>query len=106
MKGVARVGALLSLLISSGALAQWDGVNSGRISGIDVTEGQNYGFRVYLDGTPMCGTSEAWAYMNADWNNYEAAAALLTSAYLSGRSVIVYTTRNGSACEIGYVSFR
>ena len=84
----------------------WDGVKTGRITGIDTTDGANFGFRVYSDGTPMCGTSEGWAYMNSAWDNYQATAALLTSAYTSGKQVTIFTVRQGVNCEIHYVAFR
>lgn len=97
--------AVLMILCSTPSVA-WDGVKSGKISGLDVTQAQNYGFRVYMDGTPMCGTTESWAYINKDWDNYQAMVSLLTSAYLSGKTVAIYTNKVGSYCEIGYASFR
>lgn len=95
----------LMLMCSAPSIA-WDGVKSGKISGLDVTTAQNYAFRVYMDGTPMCGTTETWAYINKSWDNYEAMVSLLTSAYLSGKTVVVHTTRVGTYCEIGHVYFR
>lgn len=85
----------------------WDGIKSGKVSGIDVaTEGQNFGFRVYLDGTPMCGTTEAWAFVNKDANNYDAIVSVITSAYLAGKSVTLFTNQAGAYCQIGYVTLR
>lgn len=85
----------------------WDGVTSGKITGVDVvTDGQNYGFRIYMDGKPMCGTSAGWAYVNRVEDNYNAMVSLLTSAYLSDRLVTIYADKNGPYCAIGYAAFR
>ena len=94
-----------AFMLSSPANA-WDGIKAGKVSGLDVTDGQNFGFRIYMDGTPMCGTTEAWAYANRNWDNYDALVSLLTSAYLTGKQVVVHTTKNGPYCEIHYVAFR
>lgn len=91
--------AYLAIAALPHAAYAWDGAKSGKITGLDVTDGQNYGFRVYLDGSPMCGTSEGWAYMNRDWDNYDAMAALLTSAYLGGKDVTIYTTKVGRTAK-------
>ena len=102
---IAIVG-LLSMFFMAGSANAWDGIKPGKITGIDVTNAQNFGFRIYMDGTPMCGTTEAWAYLNKDWDNYDAMVSLLTSAYLSGKNVVVHTTKSGVYCQIGYVAFR
>lgn len=89
--------------ISAPVLA-WDGAKTGKITGLDaVADGQNYGFRVYIDGSAMCGTSENWAFINANASNYNAVVSLLTTAYLSNKTVIIYTNKNDIYCEIGYV---
>lgn len=98
--------ASLIALVSTPAMA-WDGVTTGKIGGVDVvTDGQNYGYRIYMDGKPMCGTSEAWAYVNRSDNNYDAMVSLLTASYLNGKIVTVYTNKNGPYCAIGYALFR
>jgi hypothetical protein len=97
--------AMTALLWAAPSTA-WDGIKNGKITGVDVTNAQNFGFRIYMDGTPMCGTTEGWAYVNKDWDNYDALVSLLTSAYLAGKTVIVHTTKVGSYCEIGYAAFR
>ena len=101
-----QVSTVALMLACSGPSIAWDGVKSGKISGLDVTNAQNYGFRVYMDGTPMCGTTENWAYINKSWDNYEAMVSLIASAYLSGKTVVVHTNRVGPYCEIGHVLFR
>lgn len=91
------------IFISAPVLA-WDGGKTGKITGLDaVADGQNYGFRVYVDGSSMCGTSENWAFINANASNYNAVVSLLTTAYLSNKTVEIYTNKNGIYCEIGYV---
>lgn len=102
---ICRAIVTLLLLCSAPAFA-WDGVKGGKITGLDVTNAQNFGFRVYMDGTPMCGTTESWAYINKDWDNYQAMVSLLTSAYLAGKTVTIYTNKVGQNCEIGYVAMR
>ena len=94
-----------ALSCASPALA-WDGIKTGKITGIDVTGGQNFGFRVYLDGTPMCGTTEVWAFANKDFDNYDALVSVITSAYLAGKTVTVLTNQDGVYCRIGYVMLR
>lgn len=98
--------ALTALFCHAPSAYAWDGAKTGKITAIDIAEGQNFGFRIYMDGNPMCGTTDAFAYMNRDWDNYDAMAALLTSAYFSGKSVLVYTTKVGTNCKIGYVTVR
>lgn len=100
-----RIFSILCLIYSTPSFA-WDGVKGGKITGLDVTNAQNFGFRVYMDGTPMCGTAEGWAYINKDWDNYQAMVSLITSAYLSGKNVTIYTNKVGQYCEIGYLAMR
>jgi hypothetical protein len=106
--GIARITILAaSCMLTSSLQAQgWAGQKTGKITGIDLTEGENFGFRLYMDGTSMCGTTEVWAFMNKSWDNYQATAALLTSAYLTQKNVTVLTYRDGNYCRIGYVQFR
>lgn len=87
----------------------WDGTQNGRIIGVDVvTDASNFGFRVYTnDQQPACGSgSPNWSYINKSATNYDALVAILTSHYLNGKSVLIYNTRVGSYCEIGYVVSR
>lgn len=95
--------AVMLMCASSQAYA-WDGMKSGKLTRVDVvTNGDNFGFRVYQDGSPMCGTSESWGFVNKGDSNYDAMVALLMSAYMNGKSVTVLSTKEGSYCHIGYV---
>jgi hypothetical protein len=102
----ALIGAYVLAFGGQASAQTWDGVKTGKITGIDTTDGVNFAFRVYMDGTPMCGSSAGWAYMNSSWDNYQATAGLLTTAYISGKQVTIYTVRQGTYCEIHYVAFR
>jgi hypothetical protein len=97
--------ALMLSAWSTTSLA-WDGVKTGKISAIEVANAQNYAFRVWLDGSSMCGTSHGWGYVNKDFDNYEAMVSTLTSVYLAGKSVTLFTTKTGEFCQIGYVIVR
>ncbi len=94
------------LMLLSGKAFAWDGVKYGKITGVDVTDAENFAVRVYLDGTPVCGTTESWGYVNKGHSNYEAMVAIINSAFLSGRQVTIYTNRTGNYCEIGYLAVR
>jgi hypothetical protein len=97
--------AIILLGVAMPATAQSsDGVRSGKITAIHLTDGDNYAFRIYLDGTSFCGTAANWAYMNTDWSNYQATAAILTSAWLAGKNVTIYTAKVGDFCKIAYVT--
>lgn len=93
---------------ASGHAQGWDGAKLGKITGLDVsTDGGNYGVRVFMDGAPMCGSGTVeWAYINKSADNYEVVVSLLASAYLSNKTVAIYTTARGQYCEIGYALFR
>lgn len=94
--------------ISTPALA-WDGAVSGTAVQIDLEpSGTNYGFRVYLEGvSTICTGGPDWAYINSTAANYQPVASALMLAYSSNKTVIIYSTRrNGSYCEIGYVTLR
>lgn len=104
-----RVAAILliaaSISLPSASTLAWDGIKTAKLTGVHVVaDGQNYGFRIYLDGSPLCGTDATWAYLNKDADNYDAMVSLLTSAYFSGKSVTVYTDKVGSYCRVGYVA--
>lgn len=104
-KILTTVFASMIALASTPAMA-WDGVTTGKIGAIEVvTDGQNFGFRVYTDGKPMCGTAMTWAYINRNENNYDAMVSLLTASYLSGKTVILYTNAVGSFCALGHAAF-
>lgn len=102
-----RAAFAVALAIWSVPSPAWDGVKTGKITGIDVvSDAGNFGFRVYMDGTPMCGTSEVWAFANKNVTNYDALVATVTSAYLAGKNITVLSNKAGIYCEIGYVQLR
>lgn len=69
------------LLLSTNALAAWDGTVSGKISSINVTGGENYGFRVSLANSPkLCGNNHTWAYLNESDSNYKTYISVLLAA--------------------------
>lgn len=99
---------LLFILASAAEANPWHGSVYGKISVIEVTSGNNYGFRVVLEGTPkLCGNNHAWAYLNESDSNYQVFVSVLTAAKAAGQSVILYTTRQDNSaegyCHIGYI---
>jgi len=100
----------LPIFISIKAQA-WDGSVSGKISIVDVTGGQNYGFRVSLKNSPkLCGNSYSWAYINQSDSNYQTYVSVLLAAKAMQSTVTIYTTRKGGEangyCKMGYISMR
>jgi len=99
--------AMAAGCVASPASAQtaWDGVVTGRVSQIDATDGNNLGFRVYLDGAPACGTgTPGWAYLNQSFDNYQVVAALVMTAWTTNRRVTLFSIRDTNGwCRIGYV---
>lgn len=90
-----------ALICASSPAYAWD--SSGKITSIHVvTNGDNFGFRVYQDGPPMCGTNEHWGFVNKGDSNYDAMVAFLMSAYMNGKSVTLLTTQEGQYCHISY----
>lgn len=99
---------VLFIAFYSFATAAWDGMITGKIQNIDVTGGQNYGFRISLVNTPpLCGSGHAWAYLNDTDSNYETFVSVLLAAKLSDRSVTIYTNKEtisgNNYCKIGYI---
>lgn len=104
-----KILALLVLtLLSTSALAAWDGTTTGTIDRIEVTGGENYGFRVLLTGNPkLCGNDHHWAYLNESDSNYETYVSVLLSAKVSGTEVQLLTHKESNSgnefCHIGYI---
>lgn len=100
---------IICILFSVKAFS-WDGHVSGKIYNIDVTGGENYGFRLSLDGgtKSLCGNNHKWAYLNESASNYQTYVAVLLAAKMADKTVILYTNQKGGNgyCEIGYVSVR
>ena len=100
-----------AMFLSSTASANWDGVTNGKINGIDVTTGQNYGFRVSLVGAPkLCGSNHGWAYLNQNDSNYQTYVAVLLAAKMADKAVTIFANRESTSgsnyCKIGYVALR
>lgn len=78
---------------------------SGKITSIHVVKnGENFGYRVYIENKPACGAdSPTWAYINKSASNYEAIIATLTTLHISNRSVTLLTTKVNGYCEINYL---
>ena len=98
------------LLFATGA-SSWDGSVTGKIVRLDVTGGNNYGFRVRLEGAPaLCGNQHSWAYVNESDSNYKVYVSALMAAYTTGKKVSLYTNREGRSgnkyCHIGYIMVR
>ncbi|WP_054113230.1 hypothetical protein [Marinagarivorans algicola] len=87
----------------------WDGAVTGKVSKVDVTSAENYGFRIVLEGEPaLCGNSIKWAYLNSSASNYQTYVSMLLAAKMAQSTVTIYTHQTGSSkyCSIGYISVR
>ena len=104
MKNILSI-AIMALIPS--LAFSWDGVNSGKINTIEVTAGENFGFRISLvGGAALCGTEHRWAYINQSASNYQTYVAVLLAAKMAEKSVSVFTVKRGANgyCEIGHIS--
>jgi len=104
-----RTVVTLSLLSGSGIALAWDGVIQGVPTQIDVTDGADLGFRVYVaaptGGSGWCSLSYNWAYLNSTDSNYSAYVAAVLMAKATGSSVLIYQTRDANGfCHIGYLA--
>jgi hypothetical protein len=100
--------AALVFAWSHSALA-WDGVNTGVPGLIEITHGQNYGFRVHLTNvTAMCGSgSFNWVYLNASDSNYTTYVAAILAAKAQGTEVLLYgVLEPGGYCKLGHMAMR
>ena len=99
--------ALGAVAFPNPALA-WSGQVSGVIFELDVTDGNDFGFRVFLPVTSMCGTSTPnWAYLNSSDSNYSTYAAALMMAKATSEGVTIFSNVDSSGyCHIGYVAFQ
>jgi len=100
---------IVAFLISVHSNA-WDGSVSGKIHTVDVTGGNNHGFRISLDGgtVKFCGNDYNWAYLNETDSNYQAYVAVLLAAKMAEKIVTIYTNKAGDNeyCHIGYIGMR
>lgn len=100
----AGVVGILMLIASEPALA-WDGVVAGTIHALDVTQGENYGFRVYLNGVGSnCTGGANWSYINESDSNYKTFVAVLMMAKAQEAQVTIYTNLQNGYCRIGYIT--
>ena len=96
----------VALLSASSTVFAWDGSNNGTIAQIEITEGGNYGLRIFLTGNPaMCGNTNTWAYLEPTDSNYNGYLAVLLMAKVQATPVSIYTTRNAYGyCHISDIS--
>lgn len=96
---------IFTALLSCSVFA-WDGTASGKISNIDVAPGNNYGFRVTLEGAPsLCGNTHTWAYLNDTDSNYQTFVSVLLAAKAAKMTVTLYSIRKTDGyCHLGYMS--
>jgi hypothetical protein len=95
------VGVAASILGLNVAQA-WDGIQTTVPGDIDVTDGGNYGFRVW---GPTCGGVSSFAYLLATDSNYSTYVAVILMAKSQGITVTFYTTKDSNGyCHIGYIS--
>lgn len=89
----------------------WDGSIAGKIAAIDVTDNNNYDFRVTLEGAKKpCGNDNTWAYLNHTDSNYNTYISVLLAAHLAGKEILVFANQEKISgkgyCHIGYISIR
>lgn len=84
MKKITIVLALLFVMV--GSSLGWDETISGKISMVEVTNGENLGFRVHING-------KFGGYLNESDSNYKAYLATLLSAMQGKNSVTLYTNK-------------
>jgi hypothetical protein len=97
---------VLAFALTATTAPAWDGAATGRIYQIDVTGGDNCGFRVILEGAPaLCSNGLNWAYLNDSDSNYKTYVTALMTANALGQTVTLYNTiaPNGY-CHIGYIA--
>ncbi len=96
----------LLVILSTGSFAEaWDGIVVGTIATIDVTAGNNYGFRIYFEGAPPMCNGQNWAYLLDTDSNYNAYLASMLTAKVSNLGVTVWVNQDSSGyCHIGYMS--
>jgi hypothetical protein len=102
-----RAALIAGAILCSTPANAWDGAGAGVIRKLELSsEGTNYGFRVHMvAGQPLCGAGTAdWAAINSSASNYQAIVAALTSAYLTGKSVLIYVNKDANGvCVIGHM---
>jgi hypothetical protein len=95
--------ALLSLAVLPAPALAWDVVAAGHVSSLYFGNPTSaYNLQVRLDATaPTCGTNLVF-FITASDSNYTVYTSGLMSAYLSGKSVRLYTIKDAAGhCKIG-----
>jgi hypothetical protein len=90
------------LVLLPGVSLAWDGTSTLVPETIDVTDGANYGFRVW---GPTCGGVANFAYLLPTDSNYNAYVALILMGKATGSQTTFFTTKDANGyCHLGYVS--
>ncbi len=97
--------SLIGLFFAISAYS-WDGAQTGTVTQLDVTNGSNYGIRVFLSsGVPMCtGSTNYWGFLYSTDSNYNTYVAAIMMAKATGARLTLYLTNEGGFCHIGYVT--
>jgi hypothetical protein len=91
------VGVILSLTLTAPATAAH---KSGHISQVFLSAPTNAAFRIYLD-SGLTGCAANFAYINADFGNYQAYVSALMTAYSTNKTIdLTYQTDSGGYCVI------
>lgn len=101
---IARAAALtLGARLSLPALS-WDGVATGKVVQLHVSDAGNLPFRVFLEGDPvLCAGGLAEGYLGDTDANYKTHVATLLMANATGATVTLYANGGSSSrCRIGY----
>src|SRR3954470_15322096 len=94
----------LMLIVSTPVFA-WDGFASGTVTTIQITNGNNFGFRINLNGVAaMCTGGPSWGYLNEADSNYKTYVAVLMMAKSQGSAVSVYSNLENGYCHIGHIA--
>ncbi|WP_238139616.1 hypothetical protein [Roseateles aquatilis] len=105
MKRLLTAAVLVTAAMTTHA-QQWDGVVTGKISVIDVTGAENYGFRVFIGGQQMCAGGSGFAFLNKSDDNYKAYVSVLMMAKAMEKTVVIFSKMVSGQCQIGYVSMQ
>ena|SRR5579884_2624779 len=103
-KPLPHMALALLLAVVAPVASAWDGTQTIVPSLIDVTDGGNYGFRVW---GPTCGGVANFAYLNSADSNYSTYIAAILMAKAQGLQVTFYMTKDSNGfCHIGYIGLQ
>ena len=103
-KMLATICVATPLAFGSQVASAWDGTQTIVPEYIDVTDGGNYGFRVW---GLSCGGTTNYAYLNSTDSNYSTYVATILMSRAQGLSVTFYTTKDTNGfCHIGYIGLQ